>query len=87
MAIVATAIIPINIHDDHTIEVLLLKEISECGCVNIKSVSEQMAVPLDDVKATVMKLVGEQQIECDEDHVICCVDKSHFDEFVNTLKH
>ena len=86
MPVIASVTIPINIREDHTVELLFLEEISECGCVNIHAASKQLGVPLDELKGTVKKLVGEQKIECDQDHVICCMDKEHFDKFAQKLK-
>lgn len=86
MPVIASATFSINVGEDHSVELLFLDEINQCGCVNILDASMQLDVPLDELKDTVEQLVGQKKIACDKDHVICCMDKEHFDKFAQKLK-
>ena len=86
MPVIASATFSINVGEDHSVELLFLEELNQCGCVNILDASTQLDVPLDKLKDTVEQLVGQKKIACDKDHVICCMDKKHFDDFVDHLK-
>lgn len=86
MPVIASATIPINVKEDHTIELLFLDEVNRCGCVNTQSLPRHLNVPLDELKSTIKRLVGEEAIECDIEHSICCIDKEHFTNFVKKMK-
>lgn len=86
MPVIASVTFPIFVSENHTIDLLVLDEINSCGCINIKKSSDKLGVPLSDLQKTVEQLVGEQKIECDSNHVICCVNKQVFDDFVKNLK-
>jgi hypothetical protein len=75
MPVIASATIPINVKEDHTIELLFLDEVKRCGCVEILSASSHLGVPLDELKDTIAKLVGDKTIECDDNK--CCISKSY----------
>jgi len=76
MPIIASATIPINVKEDHTIELLFLEELSRKRCINIQAyatVNNEKKQLYDVVK----KLVGEQVIECTED--TCCIAENYYD--------
>lgn len=84
MPVIASAIIPINIKEDHTIEVLFLNEVKRCGCANVKTISSQLNVSLEYVREMARKLAGDGVIECEKD--TCCVDSEQLDLFVGKIK-
>lgn len=86
MPILATATIPFRVNEDHSIDIIILNELTQRGCVNTEVIAHQLQKPFFEVRKAVAQLVGEEKIACDDQFVVCCADKSKLDELVQKMK-
>lgn len=82
MPIIASQTVNINVKEDQTIQVLLLKQLRKSRCISLAD------LPIGDndkekLYNTVKQLVGEKVIACDGD--TCCTSDEYFD-FVDKMK-
>ena len=88
MTVVATAVIPIRVNGDGTIDILfkLKEEVRKCGCIDVGAVSKQSNASLDQARNAAKQLAGDGTIACDDDTQYCCADESKLSSFIDTMK-
>lgn len=83
MPIVAEARFQINAKDDDTIEIQILEELREKGCIDLQYSARQAGTSVFELKKFVSKLVGEDIIECTDES--CCVKTGSLSSLVEKL--
>lgn len=76
MPVIASQTIKVDVNEDRTIQVILLKELRKSRCIRLTDVP----VDTDDKEKmydVVRQLVGEKVITCDKD--TCCISENYFD--------
>lgn len=81
MPIIASGMIPINVRRDRID--ILVKKISECGCLDMNRL--KLDIPRDELKSTLDALVGQGKISCNDERTICCADRQKLESFVSKL--
>jgi hypothetical protein len=80
--VIASQTIHIDVKEDKSVTVLLLKEFKKNKCIHLPSLSSDQD-EMDKIRDTVKQLVGEKVIECDKD--TCCISNTYFN-FVDKIK-
>ncbi len=88
MPVIFTAVIPIRVNGDGTIDILtkLKEEVKKCGCIDIAATSRQFNTSLEQAQTAAKHLAGDGAITCDGDTLYCCADKDRLDGFMDAMK-
>lgn len=88
MAIIYSAIIPIRINQDLTIDILkeFKEEVKKCGCVDVAATASRLNVSVEAAHTAARQLVGDAEISCDPEGKYCCTDEKRLDSFMDALK-
>jgi len=88
MAVIYSAIIPIRINNDLSIDILkeFKEEVKKCGCVDVSAAAKRLNVSVADAHTAARQLAGDAEISCDPEGKYCCTDEKRLVSFMDALR-